>query len=94
MSKWSGVSEISMSYEHQLQKVIDYIGKHLDEKLTLDQLSDVACFSKYHFHRIFTAFTGLSLQQFIRWLRLKRAAHQLIVYKDKSIIEIAIDAGF
>lgn len=70
-----------MNYEHQLQKVIDYIGKHLDEKLTLDQLSDVACFSKYHFHRIFTAFTGLSLQQYIRWLRLKRAAHQLIVYK-------------
>ncbi|WP_133131122.1 AraC family transcriptional regulator [Legionella yabuuchiae] len=83
-----------MNYEHQLQKVIDYIGKHLDEKLTLDQLSDVACVSKYHFHRIFTAFTGLSPQQYIRWLRLKRAAHQLIVYKDKSIIEIAIDAGF
>jgi len=70
-----------MNYERQLQKVIDYIGKNLDEKLTLDQLSHVACFSKYHFHRIFTAFTGLSLQQFIRWLRLKRAAHQLIVYQ-------------
>jgi len=83
-----------MNYERRLQKVIDYIGKHLDEKLTLDQLSDVACFSKYHFHRLFTAYTGLSLQQYIRWLRLKRAAHQLLVDKDKSIIEIAINAGF
>ena len=83
-----------MNYERQLKKVIEFIGKHLDDKLTLTQLSDISCFSKYHFHRLFTAYTGLSLQQYIRWLRLKRAAHQLIVDKDKSIIEIAINAGF
>ena len=83
-----------MNYEHQLSKVIEYIGKHLDEKLTLTQLSNIACFSRYHFHRLFTAYTGLSLQQYIRWLRLKRAAHQLIIDKDLSIINIAIDAGF
>lgn len=83
-----------MNYHKQLNKVIDYIGKHLDESLTLSQLSDIACFSKYHFHRLFTAYTGLSLQQYIRWLRLKRAAHQLIVNKDQAIINIAIDAGF
>lgn len=83
-----------MNYQHQLSKVIEFIGKHLDEELTLTQLSNVACFSKYHFHRLFTAYTGLSLQQYIRWLRLKRAAHQLIVDKDRSIINIAIDAGF
>src|ERR1700733_4870679 len=83
-----------MKYQHQLSKVIEFIGKHLDEELTLTQLSDIACFSKYHFHRLFTAYTGLSLQQYIRWLRLKRAAHQLIIDKDKTIIEIAINAGF
>lgn len=83
-----------MNYENQLRKVIEFIGKHLDEKLALTQLSDIACFSKYHFHRLFTAYTGLSLQQYIRWLRLKRAAHQLIIDKDKTIIEIAINAGF
>lgn len=83
-----------MNYQQQLNKVIEFIGKHLDENLTLNQLSDIACFSKYHFHRLFTAYTGLSLQQYIRWLRLKRAAHQLIVNKDQSIINIAIEAGF
>ncbi len=83
-----------MNYQQQLNKVIEFIGKHLDDELSLDQLSDIACFSKYHFHRLFTAYMGLSLQQYIRWLRLKRAAHQLIVHKDQSIIHIAIDAGF
>lgn len=79
---------------YQLNKVIDYIGKHLDETINLTQLSEIACFSKYHFHRLFTAYTGLSLQQYIRWLRLKRAAYQLAIHKDQSIINIAIDAGF
>jgi AraC family transcriptional regulator len=83
-----------MDYEQRINKVIDFIGQHVDEKLDLDQLSQIACFSKYHFHRLFTAHTGLSLQQYIRWLRLKKAAHQLIVHKEMSIIDIAINAGF
>lgn len=83
-----------MNYQCQLNKVADYIGKHLDEELSLERLSEVACFSKYHFHRLFTAYIGLSLRQYIRWLRLKRAAHQLVVERDKPIIDIAISAGF
>jgi AraC family transcriptional regulator len=83
-----------MNYHQRLRKVIGFIGQHLDEEISLESLSDVFCISKFHFHRLFTAFTGLSLQQYIRWLRLKRAAHQLIVDKDQSIINIAINAGF
>ncbi|VEG89950.1 AraC family transcriptional regulator [Legionella spiritensis] len=83
-----------MKYQRQLKKVIDFIGQHLDEELSLESLSEVFGVSKFHFHRLFTAFTGLSLQQYIRWLRLKRAAHQLIVDKKQSIITIAINAGF
>lgn len=83
-----------MNYYHQLYKAINFIGKHLDEELSLEKLSEISCISKFHFHRLFTAFTGMSLQQFIKWLRLKRAAHQLIVDNEQSIINIAINAGF
>lgn len=83
-----------MNYHQRLNNVISYIGQHLDEEISLDSLSDIFFISKFHFHRLFTAFTGLSLQQFIRWLRLKRAAYQLVVNKDQSIINIAINAGF
>jgi AraC family transcriptional regulator len=83
-----------MNYKERINRVIDFIGEHLDDELTLDDLSQVACFSKYHFHRLFTAYTGLSLQQYIKWLRLKRAAHQLIVERDNIILNIALDAGF
>lgn len=83
-----------MDYEQRINRVVDFIGKHLDDELTLEGLSPIACFSKFHFHRLFTAYTGLSLQQYIRWLRLKRAAHQLIVEKRTPIIDIALSAGF
>ncbi len=83
-----------MSYKERVDRVIDFIGKHLDEELELDELCRIACFSKYHFHRLFTAYTGLPLMNYIKWLRLKRAAHQLIVHKEETIINIALDAGF
>lgn len=83
-----------MSYNERMMKVIDYIGANLDGELTLDELSRVSFFSAYHFHRLFTAYTGLSVKQFIKWLRLKRAAHQLVTQKDKTILHIALDAGF
>lgn len=83
-----------MSYKERVDKVIDFIGKHPDEELEMDELCRIACFSKYHFHRLFTAYTGLPLMNYIKWLRLKRAAHQLIVHKEETIINIALDAGF
>lgn len=83
-----------MNSEERISRAVDFIGEHLDDELTLDQLGTVACFSKHHFHRLFTAYMGLPLKQYIKWLRLKKAAHRLIVEKDTTIIEIALNAGF
>lgn len=85
---------VIMSYKERVNRVIDFIGKHLDEELELEELCRIACFSKYHFHRLFTAHAGVSLKSYIKWLRLKRAAHQLTVQKEDTIINIALDAGF
>lgn len=83
-----------MNYEARVLATIDYIGKNLDEELSLDVLCEVAYLSKFHFHRLFTAYTGLSLQQYVRWLRLKRAAHQLIIEDKTPIVSVALEAGF
>lgn len=85
---------VTINYKQRIEKVIDYIGEHLDKELVLDKLYHIACFSKYHFHRLFTAHTGVSLKSYIKWLKLKRAAHQLIMQKEDTIINIALDAGF
>lgn len=81
-------------YVSRINRVIDYIESHIDTVLTLDELAQQAHFSKYHFHRIFRAFVGETLNQFIQRVRVERAATQLLVNPKKSITEIALDCGF
>jgi len=82
------------SYNERISRVCEYIHQNLDEELTLEVISDVAAFSKYHFHRVFSAYTGMSMMKFIQLARLKRASFKLVFEKDKRIIEIALAAGF
>jgi len=37
---------------------IDHVTKNLAEPLELEEVAKVACFSPYHFHRIFRAVVG------------------------------------
>jgi len=82
-----------MSLAEQINRVCTYIVQHLDEDLTLDQLSRVAAVSKFHLHRVFTAQTGMTLFKFIQLSRLRKASYQL-AFKDMKIIDIALDAGY
>ncbi len=81
-----------------MNRVIRHIYKELSEPteggLSLDHLSTVACFSKYHFHRVFNAYFGLNMAQLIQRLKLKRASYQLAFMPEIKIIDIALDAGF
>lgn len=79
-------------YKHRLQKVLNHIGAHLDEPLSLDALARMACFSPYHFHRVFTGMMGEPLQEYIRRLKLERAA--LLLAQGTAVTETALDAGY
>lgn len=78
----------------RINRVCDYINQNLDTQLSLDQLSGVATLSKYHFHRLFSAFTGVSLHRFIQLMRLKRASFRLAFEPEILIIDIAFEAGY
>ena len=82
------------SYQEAFYQVLNYIDTHLDENLSVEQLSQVAAFSKYHFHRQFTGFFGISVFKYIQLIRLKRASYQLAFRKDIKIIDIGITSGF
>jgi AraC family transcriptional regulator len=81
-------------YHVRMQKVLDYVERHLDDDLDLDTLSRVAAFSKYHFHRQFKAFYGVSLHRYVQLARLQRASRQLAGLQRQSITEIALSAGY
>ena len=82
------------NYDQNIARVCDYINQNLDEELSLDILSLVSGFSKFHFHRIFSSYTGFSIIRFIRISRLKRASFRLVFKTDLKIIDISLEAGF
>lgn len=80
-------------HKERLDKVLVHIRDHMDEPLSLFALASVACFSPFHFHRIFSAYTGETLGGYIRRIRLERAALRLRNSAD-PVTEIALSAGY
>ncbi|MBW7962316.1 GyrI-like domain-containing protein [Bradyrhizobium sp. BR 10261] len=82
------------NYQDRMRRVLDYIDRHLDADLDLETLSGVAAFSRFHFHRQFTAIFGLSVHRYVQLARMKRASY-LLAYSDAdSVTDIAMDAGY
>lgn len=81
-------------YLARIHRAQDWIERHLGEDLALEEIAREACFSPFHFHRIFTTVTGESLYQFILRLRVERAAAQLCQNEDVPVSQIALDLGF
>jgi AraC family transcriptional regulator len=80
-------------YLARFRKVFDYIDSHLDEPMSVEMLSGVAAFSKFHFHRQFTELFGISIHSYIQLCRLKRASYRL-AFRDTQIIDVAMASGY
>lgn len=76
-----------------LNNAIDYIEDNLDKSIDLDEIAKVACSSRYHFQRLFHAFTGFTLSEYIRNRRLTLAGEELLSGHSK-IIEVALKYGY
>jgi AraC family transcriptional regulator len=80
-------------HQERMNRVMTYIQEHLDQPISLETLAGVACFSVFHFHRIFSAFTGETLSSYVRRIRLEQAANKLCHTK-QSITDIALATGY
>jgi AraC family transcriptional regulator len=82
------------NYHARMRRVLDHIDCHLDGDLDLETVSRVAAFSKFHFHRQFTATFELSVHRYVQLARMKRASHRLADKTAQSVTDIAMDAGY
>ncbi|MCA9524729.1 MAG: AraC family transcriptional regulator [Myxococcales bacterium] len=78
----------------RFRRVLAHIEDHPDGALDLDALSGVAAYSKYHFHRQFQAFFGLSLHRYVQGQRLRRAGEQLALQPKLRVLDAALAAGY
>ena len=82
------------NFHARMQRALDHIDRHRDEELDLDALSSVTAYSKYHFHRQFTATFGLSVHRYVQLARMKRASRRLAYVDAQSVTDIGMDAGY
>ena len=80
-------------YQARLLRVLAHLDAHLDEDVDLAALAKIACFSPFHFHRIFSGMVGESVKAHVRRLRLERAAG-LLKRGTSPVTVLAFDAGF
>ncbi|NLZ80812.1 MAG: helix-turn-helix transcriptional regulator [Clostridiales bacterium] len=78
--------------DERIKNILIYINEHLSESLSLDQLSQKLFINKYYLCRIFKAFTGYTINQYINTKRLL-LAHEL-AQKGQSLLEASVNAGF
>ncbi len=73
-------------------RAVEHVFDHLDDEVSPQVVAQEACFSIFHFHRIFRGMMGESICDFIKRIRLERAAWRLI--QGASVTDTAFDAGF
>src|ERR1700689_4654889 len=81
-------------YVDRMHRVTAYIDQHLDQFLDLETLAEVAHFSPFHFHRLFSALMGETLGAYLRRRRCEVAATRLLAQPRLSILQIALGVGF
>jgi AraC family transcriptional regulator len=81
------------TYRELALKAVDYIYANLDGDLSCAVIADGVSVSSFYFHRVFKAVVGEGPLEMVSRLRMERSAHDL-EFSDKSITEIAFEAGF
>ena len=83
----------------RINRAVDYVLRHLDQPLKLEIVARAACFSPFHFHRVFQLLVGESLAEFVKRLRLERALGLMsqegwAKRRQPSLTDIAFACGF
>jgi AraC family transcriptional regulator len=80
-------------YLELLARAAAHVDAHLDGDLGADTLADCAAMSRHHFHRMFRAYFGTSVQGYVTWRRLRRAC-ELLAAGDLPVLEVALAVGY
>ncbi|HEY9225329.1 MAG TPA: AraC family transcriptional regulator [Gemmatimonadaceae bacterium] len=77
-----------------MHRVLEHVDRNLDQPLDLEQLAGVANFSAFHFHRLFAAWMGETLGEYLRRRRVEIGALRLVSQPSASVLRVALSVGF
>lgn len=77
----------------RLNEGLSYIEENLMDSVDMKEVARIACCSEYHFTRMFSFLSGITLSEYIRRRRLTLAALELS-RNDSKVIDVALKFGY
>lgn len=81
-------------YIRRINKALLFINNNIDQPLQLENIAQASHFSQYHFHRIFHALVGETVNDYVTRKRMEKAASRLVYNSTLSISDIAEVGGY
>jgi len=75
----------------RIARVIRYLDENATRQPDLDELAGVAKLSRFHFHRLFSAWAGATPKDFLQCLTLENA--RVALREGSSVLDAAVDVG-
>ena len=85
--------EVSAVYLEAINRAIEFIESNSGKNIRLEEISDYAYLSKFHFHRIFKSVIGQTAKDYLTRLRLEKSAG-LLKNTNTPINQIAYECGY
>ncbi|ASA24744.1 AraC family transcriptional regulator [Paenibacillus donghaensis] len=82
-----------MDWVTRMNRAVSYLEEHMDGEIVYAEAARIACCSVYHFQRMFSFITEVSLSEYIRRRRLTLAAFELQQSRIK-VIDLALKYGY
>jgi AraC family transcriptional regulator len=89
-----GHQDSRAEYAERMHRVLAHIDEHIDQPLDLQRLAQVAHFSAFHFHRLFAAWMGETLGDYLRRRRLEVGAMRMIAQPRLPVLTVALSVGW
>ena len=94
MESYSQVEKLKQLKKlERLEKVYEYVENNYKEQITLEEISNIANFSLYHFTRFFKEATGITFKEYLNSYKISKA-YSLLINSSNTISEIAYECGF
>jgi len=84
----------SAEYNRRIDKALNFIENHLDQLIRLEDIARASHFSPFHFHRIFHALVGETVNAYVSRKRIEKSARRLIYQPALSVTQVAEAGGF
>ncbi|MBN2503824.1 MAG: AraC family transcriptional regulator [Bacilli bacterium] len=88
-----GKAENSHPYAKELDNLVRYMSEHVDQNLTLDDLTDFSSFSKWNLIHVFKSYYNMTPMKYFNHLKYNRAKN-LLLYSHMTVKEITYKMHF